>query len=65
MANIFCEECYNKPGKCDCQICPYCNANLIDIDDFGLTICKDCFNKNKKIREQYHKDCELEMMHYE
>jgi len=38
------------------DICPHCNVNEVDIDDFGLTTCNECFGKHpewkKSLRQQ-------------
>jgi hypothetical protein len=28
------------------ELCPHCNTNEVNVDDFGITTCDDCLNKH-------------------
>jgi ribosomal protein L37AE/L43A len=39
------------------EVCPYCKKRKeIFKDDFGLTICKSCWEKHPEVRKQFHQD---------
>ncbi len=48
-------------GTIDCNncgemidVCPECKSKQVEIDDFGVTLCDICFEKNSKAKSYVH-----------
>jgi hypothetical protein len=52
---IKCERCCKFIANCICEVCPYCNTNMVDIDDFGLTCCQACFDAHPEWKSKMNK----------
>ena len=46
--------CECEQDNDECEICPYCKINPVDIDDFGLTCCQACFDAHPEWKSKFN-----------
>ena len=60
----FCSYCHEEISDLVENECPHCKKNPIEIDDYGLTCCNECYESRpdwkKKMGEAVSEDRSLE-----